>query len=281
MHHRLDQALARWGQSLAERIDETLTVGRVESRLINESELTRLSEQSFLVCSFRNEGHPDGDWQVMLSVEEAELIGRLPKISLPDLSVARVLEETCEDWLATQLGEFLSHERPRFLGVNQQRPGFRSNLKAEVVVPLLVEGEVFLEVRAILEPSLYETLRRPQTTTPTEHRESRASSVFAPLHRGGGGEAARCDMGVILDVPLELTVVLGCTSVMLEDLISLGEGSVMELDKLAGEPVELYVKDRLVGLAEVVVSDERFAVRILEMFETPRRHRLGAVTGAA
>ena len=57
--------------------------------------------------------------------------------------------------------------------------------------------------------------------------------------------------------------------------------AVLELEKLAGEPVELYVKDRLVGLAEVVVSDDRFGIRILEMFESPRRLRYGSFPSEA
>lgn len=74
-------------------------------------------------------------------------------------------------------------------------------------------------------------------------------------------------LDVIMDVPLQITAVLGRTSVQIQDLISLGEGSVLELDRLAGEPVELYVQDRLVAVAEVVVIDERFGVKVLEVVQ--------------
>ena len=58
---------------------------------------------------------------------------------------------------------------------------------------------------------------------------------------------------------------MGRTRLLVQDLISLGEGTVLELDKLAGEPVELYVHDRLVALGEVIVVDERFGVKVLEL----------------
>ena len=85
-----------------------------------------------------------------------------------------------------------------------------------------------------------------------------AANLVAPMPTSGG-------LDIILDVPLEVMAVLGKTSLMIEELLSIGEGSVLELDKLAGEPIELFVKDRLVALGEVVVIDERFGVKILEV----------------
>ncbi|MBT9588578.1 flagellar motor switch protein FliN [bacterium] len=70
---------------------------------------------------------------------------------------------------------------------------------------------------------------------------------------------------LILDVPLQVQVVLGRTTMMVQELIHLGEGSILELDKLAGEPVELFVNDRMVAYGEVIVIDERFGVKVLEL----------------
>ena len=73
------------------------------------------------------------------------------------------------------------------------------------------------------------------------------------------------DIELILDVPMQVTAVLGTTSISMEELIALGKGSVLELDKLAGEPVELYVHGCQVAIGEVVVIDERFGIKILQM----------------
>jgi flagellar motor switch protein FliN/FliY len=83
----------------------------------------------------------------------------------------------------------------------------------------------------------------------------------------------REQLDLILDVPLQVQVVLGRTSILVQDLIHLGEGSILELDKLAGEPVELYIKDRLVALGEVIVVDERFGVKVLELAEHRKTQR--------
>lgn len=72
------------------------------------------------------------------------------------------------------------------------------------------------------------------------------------------------NLDLILDVPLQLTAVLGRTGILIKDLIELGPGSVLELDKLAGEPVDLLVNNKLVARGEVVVIDEKFGVRITD-----------------
>jgi flagellar motor switch protein FliN/FliY len=83
-------------------------------------------------------------------------------------------------------------------------------------------------------------------------------------------------LDLILDVPLQVQVVLGRTSMMVQDLIHLAEGSILELDKLAGEPVELFVHDRLVAYGEVIVVDERFGVKVLELAADRRQLRPAA-----
>ncbi|MFN8613355.1 MAG: flagellar motor switch protein FliN [Vulcanimicrobiota bacterium] len=89
-------------------------------------------------------------------------------------------------------------------------------------------------------------------------------------------KAGRGQLDLILDVPLQVQVVLGRTSMMVQDLIHLVEGSILELDKLAGEPVELLVHDRLVAYGEVIVVDERFGVKVLELASDRRNLRPAA-----
>lgn len=72
-------------------------------------------------------------------------------------------------------------------------------------------------------------------------------------------------MKMVLDVPLKVTVELGRTKLLINDLLQLGQGSVIELDKLAGEPMEIYVNDKLVAMGEVVVVNEKFGVRLTDV----------------
>ena len=68
---------------------------------------------------------------------------------------------------------------------------------------------------------------------------------------------------LLLDVPLNITVELGRTFLRVQELIELGQGSVVELDRLAGEPVDILVNGRHLALGEIVVVNERYAVRIV------------------
>jgi len=69
----------------------------------------------------------------------------------------------------------------------------------------------------------------------------------------------------ILDIPLEVSVELGRTRMLINDLLQLGQGSVIELTKLAGEPLEILVNNKLVARGEVVVVNEKFGVRLTDI----------------
>ncbi|MCE1246738.1 MAG: flagellar motor switch protein FliN [Firmicutes bacterium] len=73
------------------------------------------------------------------------------------------------------------------------------------------------------------------------------------------------NIDIMMDIPLQLTVVLGKTGINLKDLVELKSGSIFALDKMAGEPVELYINDRFVGYGEVIVIDDNFGVRVIEV----------------
>jgi len=73
------------------------------------------------------------------------------------------------------------------------------------------------------------------------------------------------NLDFILDVPLRVTVHLGSTKMIIRDLLQLGQGSVVELDKLAGEPMDVYIGDKLVARGEVVVVNEKFGVRLTDI----------------
>jgi flagellar motor switch protein FliN/FliY len=78
---------------------------------------------------------------------------------------------------------------------------------------------------------------------------------------------------MLMDVSVPIAIELGRTSMAIEDILNLGPGSVVELDKLAGEPVDLLVNNKLLAKGEVVVIDENFGVRITNMVSKPERIR--------
>jgi flagellar motor switch protein FliN/FliY len=76
---------------------------------------------------------------------------------------------------------------------------------------------------------------------------------------------------LLLDVPLDVTVELGRARMSIQDLLAVGPGSVIELDKLAGEPLDIMVNDRLVARGEAVVVNDKFAVRITDIVSPAER----------
>lgn len=79
------------------------------------------------------------------------------------------------------------------------------------------------------------------------------------------------NLDFILDIPLKVTVELGRTSIIIKDLLQLGQGSVLELDKLAGEPLEILVNGKLVAKGEVVVVNEKFGIRLTDIISPIER----------
>ncbi|WP_214768591.1 MULTISPECIES: flagellar motor switch phosphatase FliY [unclassified Exiguobacterium] len=82
------------------------------------------------------------------------------------------------------------------------------------------------------------------------------------------------NIGMLYDVPLNVTVELGRTRRSVRDILELTQGSIIELDKLAGEPVDVFVNNTLIATGEVVVIEENFGVRITEIVNTKERLRM-------
>lgn len=79
------------------------------------------------------------------------------------------------------------------------------------------------------------------------------------------------NLQLILDIPLKVTVELGRTKMVVSELLNLGQGSVIELNKLAGEPMEVLVNDKLVARGEAVVVNEKFGVRLTDIISPTER----------
>jgi flagellar motor switch protein FliN/FliY len=90
------------------------------------------------------------------------------------------------------------------------------------------------------------------------------------------GEPASLDL--ILDIPLAVTVELGRSKMLINDLLQLGQGSVIELTKLVGDPLEVLVNNKLVARGEVVVVNEKFGVRLTDIVTPMERVKSLATT---
>ena len=89
----------------------------------------------------------------------------------------------------------------------------------------------------------------------------------------GGGDAPIHDINMVLDIPVQLSVELGRTKVPIKHILQLGQGSVVELDALAGEPMDVLVNGYLIAQGEVVVVNDKFGIRLTDVVTPSERLR--------
>ncbi|MEO8009157.1 MAG: flagellar motor switch protein FliN [Betaproteobacteria bacterium] len=102
--------------------------------------------------------------------------------------------------------------------------------------------------------------------------ESPAAPVFQKLAPGATVDAKN-DIDMILNIPVQLTVELGRTKITIKNLLQLAQGSVVELDGLAGEPMDVLVNGCLIAQGEVVVVNDKFGIRLTDIVTPSERMR--------
>ncbi|NIB43198.1 flagellar motor switch protein FliN [Pseudomaricurvus alkylphenolicus] len=108
-----------------------------------------------------------------------------------------------------------------------------------------------------------------------EQAEAEAEATPVALNEfedeGIGGGADNPDLDVILDIPVTISMEVGSTSITIRNLLQLNQGSVIELDRLAGEPLDVLVNGTLIAHGEVVVVNEKFGIRMTDVISPAER----------
>jgi flagellar motor switch protein FliN/FliY len=99
------------------------------------------------------------------------------------------------------------------------------------------------------------------------------AAVFQELSSSNPSAHVNDDLDMILDIPVQITVELGRTRIAIKNLLQLAQGSVVELDVIAGEPMDVLVNGCLIAQGEVVVVNERFGVRLTDIITPSERIR--------
>ena len=86
----------------------------------------------------------------------------------------------------------------------------------------------------------------------------------------GEGENSNVTLEAVYDIPVHISVVLGRTSMQVSQLLKLSRGAVIELDRKVGEPIDIYVNNRLIARGEVVVVEDRIGVTMTEIIKTDK-----------
>ncbi len=114
-----------------------------------------------------------------------------------------------------------------------------------------------------------------QSDQDNDRRSDGDDKVFQPLDKQESSEKSSRDLEMVMDIPVKLNVQLGRTRVTIKQLLELTEGSVVELDGLAGDPMDIFINDYLVAQGEVVVVDDKYGIRITEIISPSERiHKL-------
>lgn len=99
------------------------------------------------------------------------------------------------------------------------------------------------------------------------------ADIFPSFGGTGGGAGMMNELDMILDIPVQITVELGRTKITIKNLLQLAHGSVVELEAMAGEPMDVLVNGTLIAQGEVVVVNDKFGIRLTDIITPSERMR--------
>ena len=130
-----------------------------------------------------------------------------------------------------------------------------------------IDMDTFDAEKEMMEALAQEAAAKEQNAGAKKQEVAASSSSQTPQLRTSHDQ----NLNRILDIPLVLSAQLGNTRMLIKDLLQLGPGSIVELDKLAGEPLEVLVNERLVARGEVVMVNEKFGIRLTDVISPTER----------
>lgn len=114
---------------------------------------------------------------------------------------------------------------------------------------------------------------KPEVASEVQSASAQATPAAFTDFAAGAGAGATNDINMILDIPVQLTVELGRTRIPIKHILQLAQGSVVELDALAGEPMDVLVNGYLIAQGEVVVVNDKFGIRLTDIVTPSERMR--------
>jgi len=162
---------------------------------------------------------------------------------------------------------------------------FAKKMVSELLNPIADNEEKELKSESIMEkkePVIQENRTQVQMNQESVSSTNRLNQVdpssirpaaFSSFDQTNEPSVETQNLDMLLDIPLSVTVELGRTKQAIRDILNLSTGSIVELDKLAGEPVDILVNNKLIAKGEVVVIDENFGVRVTEIISQKERIR--------
>ncbi|TQR38293.1 flagellar motor switch phosphatase FliY [Lysinibacillus sphaericus] len=169
------------------------------------------------------------------------------------------------------LGETESIGEPVAATIAPEAPVAPAPVQPQAPVAPQPEQPIYQQQTAPVQQPMYQEQQQiPQATRPMQPVNVQQAQ-FASFDPNVISQSEARNLNMLLDIPLQVTVELGRTKRSVKEILELSSGSIIELDKLAGEPVDILVNSRLIAKGEVVVIDENFGVRITDVLSQAER----------
>lgn len=160
------------------------------------------------------------------------------------------------------------HQAPSQQPMYQQPPGYPGGMPPYPQQPMYQQPPGYPGVPPYPQQPMYQQPYQAQQQ-PAYNEHQPPTNVqpvqFSSFDANSVPQGNPQNLGMLLDIPLKVTVELGRTKKQIKDILDLSPGSILELDKLAGEPVDILVNNKLIAKGEVVVIDENFGVRVTDI----------------
>jgi flagellar motor switch protein FliN/FliY len=117
----------------------------------------------------------------------------------------------------------------------------------------------------------WDDVKEDMEASKKQTKTAASAANFEELQNTERKSSAAIDIDFILDIPLTVTVELGRARMLIGELLQLGQGSVVELVKFAGEPMDVFINQRLIAKGEVVVVNEKFGIRLTDIVSPAER----------
>lgn len=230
-----------------------------------------------VVIQFAFEPHPNETQAVLIPQEFARHI--------INVTTGAALEEVSPETIENVKPSFLAFHQGLIRGVQSVKSESVSSTEASCTVqifslpPNMANADEVVRVQASIADGdhtgvitwlLDEATMRTILNLPLGSNEDEADIEVDSAHGKPSSREER-DIEILLDIPLELSVELGRVSLLVQDVVDLSAGSIVELERAAGEPVDVLVNGRLVARGEVVVIEDNFGVRITEILSPQER----------
>ncbi len=302
------ETLEKYGDKMAQTqsdmigtyLGDTVSVDRQSHSAETADAIASKISGNIVVCSFLYEGSLNGKSLLLFTEKDACKVGGTmvgePEASEFSELIMDAFKEICNT-IVGNLNTGLSNELGMTVSIKDmemEMKEFSSALLVEKIGESDLNGLITYSLKIgeddptacwqIFSKELIESINSPaETAEPTPAPKSAPAAAqpatqpqaapveFEPLAQETTRTSAPANLDLIMDIGLEIRVELGRTNMKIRDILNLGGGSVVELDKLAGEPVDLLVNDVIFAKGEVVVIDENFGVRITEILTLQER----------